>query len=52
MITQDKKEKINQNKLLIGFLTWMLAKEPVHRPTLFDVIGRFKYVKTQILEEL
>jgi len=52
LITQDRKEKINNSKLLIGFLTWMLAKEPVHRPTLFDVIGRFKYVKNQIFEEL
>ena len=48
LFTPEKIEKIDNNQILIEFLRFVLNRDPVRRPSIYDVIQRFKYVRAQL----
>lgn len=44
----EKKNKINNNPVLIDFLEFMLLRDSLRRPTIHDCITRFNYILGQL----
>ena len=44
LLTEEKCKEINNNIYLIDFLKYMLIRDPRHRPSISNVLKRFKHV--------
>ncbi|KAL6064721.1 NEK protein kinase [Balamuthia mandrillaris] len=51
LITKEKKAMIENEQLLIDLIEYMLFRDHLLRPTIDDVIMRFRTVKPQLLEK-
>ena len=50
LITAEKIEKIDNIQLLVEFLNFILTRDPHMRPSIHDVIQRFKYVRGRLTQ--
>ena len=48
LITPEKIEKIDNNQILVDFLLFILTRNPHMRPSVHDVIKRFKYERVRL----
>ena len=48
LIPKEKRERIDNNPVLIEFLEYIFNRNPAYRPSIQDVIQRFKYVRRQL----
>jgi len=52
LINEDNKKKMSNNAALIEFLSYLLIRNPMHRPTIDHVIRRFKQLFSFISDDL
>ena len=48
LLTPEKIEKIDNNQVLVEFMKFILRRDPAYRPSVSDVITRFKYVRARL----